>query len=169
MKTDTDNYTVPAGADIGHVHLNVSDVNRSLAFYHGVLGFAIVTRMSDRAAFVSAGGYHHHIGLNSWQSAGGKPPPRGSTGLFHLAVRYPTPQDLGVAVQRVLAAGIALSGATDHGVSRSVYLADPDGNGVELYHDQPEALWPRNERGEPEMFDGKALDLANLLKDQPTA
>jgi catechol 2,3-dioxygenase len=128
--------------DIGHVHLKVSDIDRALAFYVGVLGFELTARMGDQAAFVSAGGYHHHIGLNTWESAGASPPPRRTTGLYHLAVRYPTRATLAEALQRVLEAGIELEGASDHGVSEALYLRDPDGNGVELYRDRPREEWP---------------------------
>jgi catechol 2,3-dioxygenase len=161
-------YTMPSGAHIGHVHLNVADLDRSLAFYCGTLGFRLVTRYADGphgAAFVSAGGYHHHIGLNTWRSRSGTPAPTGHTGLFHLAIAYPNRHDLAQAVRRVLEAGIALGGATDHGVSHSVYLSDPDGNGLELTVDLPESEWPRNARGEPDMFSGKALDLNALLNE----
>jgi catechol 2,3-dioxygenase len=164
MSNDT--YIIPATANIGHIHLNVADLDRSLAFYCGTLGFGLVTRYAEGphgAAFVSAGGYHHHIGLNTWRSRGATPAPSGHTGLFHLAVRYANRRDLARAVRRVLEAGIVLGGATDHGVSHSVYLSDPDGNGVELTCDLPESEWPRNERGEPDMFSGKALDLNNLM------
>ena len=157
-------YTVPAGTDIGHVHLKVSDLERALAFYRGVLGFELVTRYGAQAAFVSAGGYHHHIGLNVWESRGGTPPPRGHTGLFHLAIRYPTRRDLAVAVQRLLAAGVPLQGASDHGVSEAIYLADPDENGIELYWDRPRDRWPYAPDGSIEM--GTApLDLAGLLRE----
>lgn len=162
----TDNgYKIPAGADIGHVHLNVSNIDRALTFYCGVLGFELVTRMGDGAAFVSAGGYHHHIGLNTWRSKGASPPPSGHTGLYHLAVRYPTRRDLAAALRRVLAANIQPQGATNHGVSESIYLTDPDGNGVELTCDQPKEKWPLNENGEPDMFSGKALDINKLLEE----
>lgn len=161
--TDT-TYTIPPTVSIGHVHLNVSDLDRALAFYCGVLGFTLVTRLDDGAAFVAAGSYHHHIGLNTWHTANASPPPRGHTGLYHLAVRYPSRRDLAHAVQRVLNAHIAIHGATDHGVSESVYLADPDENGVELTYDRPIDVWPRNARGEPEMFAGKAMDLTALLR-----
>lgn len=160
--TDT-TYTIPATADIGHVHLNVSNLNRALTFYCGVLGFTLVTRLGDGAAFVAAGNYHHHIGLNTWHTANASPAPDGHTGLYHLAVRYPSRPDLAHAVQRVLNARIPIHGATDHGVSESVYLADPDGNGIELTCDRPISEWPRNARGEPQMFAGKALDIAALL------
>lgn len=132
---------------IGHVHLKVADLDRALGFYCGVLGFELMQRMGDSAAFVSAGGYHHHIGLNTWQSKGGAPPPRGSTGLFHLAILYPNRSALADALQRVLKAGIPLDGAADHGVSEALYLRDPDENGVELYCDRPEADWPRTPDG----------------------
>jgi len=133
--------------DIGHVHLKVADLERAIGFWHGVLGFDIQQRMGDSAAFLSAGGYHHHIGLNTWESAGGSPPPRRSTGLYHVAIRYPDRATLGDALRRVLEAGIALDGASDHGVSEAIYLRDPDENGVELYRDREEAEWPRDAAG----------------------
>lgn len=155
-------YQVPAGVDIGHVHLKVSDLDRALAFYCGVLGFDLTQRMGSEAAFISAGGYHHHIGLNTWLSRGGSAPARGTTGLFHTAIRYPSRRDLAVAVQRVIDAGIKLTGASDHGVSDAIYLDDPDGNGVELYWDRPVKDWPRDAQGTLEMV-SEPLDLAALL------
>ncbi len=131
-------------ARIGHTHLKVSDIDRALGFYCGVLGFELTQRMGDEAAFVSAGGYHHHIGLNTWQSKGGAPPPPGTTGLFHVAILYPTRRALAEALSRVRDAGIPLDGASDHGVSEALYLRDPDHNGIELYWDRPEAEWPRD-------------------------
>src|ERR687883_190479 len=128
--------------DIGHVHLKVSDLDRAVAFYRDVLGFEVQHRYGDQAAFLSAGGYHHHIGLNTWESKGGSPPPRGSTGLFHVAIRYPTRAALAQALRRVLDAGIPLTGASDHGVSEALYLRDPDDNGIELYYDRPREEWP---------------------------
>lgn len=145
---------------IGHVHLKVADLERALAFYCGVLGFALTQRYGTQAAFVSAGGYHHHIGLNTWESAGGSPPP-GHTGLYHLAILYPDRAALADALRRVEAAGIALDGASDHGVSEALYLRDPDGNGVELYRDRPEAEWPRDAQGQLAMLT-RRLDLAGL-------
>ncbi len=133
--------------DIGHVHLKVADLERSLGFWHGVLGFAIMQRMGDSAAFLSAGGYHHHLGLNTWHSQGGTAPPRNSTGLYHVAIRYPDRPALADALRRLANAGIALDGASDHGVSEALYLRDPDGNGVELYRDRPESEWPRSVDG----------------------
>ncbi|MGN7127126.1 VOC family protein [Methylorubrum thiocyanatum] len=146
---------------IGHVHLKVADLERALAFYCGVLGFALTQRYGAQAAFVSAGGYHHHIGLNTWESAGGSPPPPGHTGLYHLAILYPDRAALADALRRVEAAGIALDGASDHGVSEALYLRDPDGNGVELYCDRPEAEWPRDAQGQLAMLT-RRLDLAGL-------
>ena len=128
--------------DIGHVHLKVADLERALAFYVGVLGFELQQRMGDAAAFISAGGYHHHIGLNTWESRGGPPPPRGTTGLYHVAIRYPDRPSLGDALRRLAAAGIPLDGASDHGVSEALYLRDPDQNGIELYRDRPKDEWP---------------------------
>lgn len=146
---------------IGHVHLKVADLDRALGFYCGVLGFGLMQRMGDQAAFVSAGGYHHHIGLNTWESAGGKPPAPGTTGLYHLAILYPTRTALADALARVEAAGILLDGASDHGVSEALYLRDPDGNGVELYRDRPEQDWPRDGAGALRMVT-RPLDLAAL-------
>ncbi|MCB1220523.1 MAG: VOC family protein [Planctomycetales bacterium] len=142
---------IDPGVDIGHVHLRVADVERALDFYCGVLGFTLTQRMGRRAAFVSAGGYHHHIGLNSWQSEGGGPPAPGHTGLFHAAIRYPSPQSLGDAMRRLQQAGWPLTGAADHGVSLALYLNDPDGNGLELYWDRPQADWPLDNDGEMAM------------------
>lgn len=147
---------------IGHVHLKVADLERALGFYCGVLGFELMQRMGDQAAFVSAGGYHHHIGLNTWESAGGGPPAEGTTGLFHLAILYPTRAALADALRRLVKAGIALDGASAHGVSEALYLRDPDGNGVELYRDRPKSEWPRDSRGQLAMF-SRRLDLDGLL------
>ncbi len=147
---------------LGHVHLRVADLDRALAFYHGVLGFEITLRFGDSAAFLSAGGYHHHIGLNTWESLGGSPPPPGTTGLYHLAVLYPTRAALADALQRLSAAHISLDGAADHGVSEALYLHDPDQNGVELYWDRPTDRWPRTPGGELTMYT-RPLDLAGLL------
>ena len=157
---------IDARVNIGHVHLKVSDLDRALAFYCGVLGFELQLRHGDEAAFVSAGGYHHHIGLNTWESKGGPPPPPGTTGLFHTAIRYPDRRTLADAVQRVVDAGIPLSGASDHGVSEAIYLRDPDSNGVELYRDRPKEEWPRTEDGSFTMFT-KPLDVAGLLAELP--
>lgn len=148
--------------DIGHVHLKVADIDRALAFYVGVLGFELRQRLGPQAAFVSAGGYHHHIGLNTWESRGGSPPPRGTTGLYHVAIRYPTRRALADALQRLVEAGVPLQGASDHGVSEALYLADPDGNGVELCWDRPREEWPRTADGELAMVTGP-LDLRGLL------
>ena len=157
---------IDADARIGHVHLKVADLERALAFYCGVLGFELQARMGPDAAFVSAGGYHHHIGLNTWQSRGGSPPAAGTTGLFHAAILYPTRPALARAVRRVLDAGIALDGASDHGVSEAIYLRDPDQNGVELYRDRPVSEWPRPADGAPGVTMYTApLDLADLLSE----
>jgi catechol 2,3-dioxygenase len=153
---------VAAGTRIGHVHLKVADLERALGFYSGVLGFELTQRYGDQAAFLSAGGYHHHIGLNTWESRGGTPPPPGHTGLFHTAILYPTRADLADALRRLTAAGVALDGASDHGVSEALYLRDPDGNGVELYWDRPEAEWPRDADGSLAMVT-RRLDLGALL------
>ncbi len=153
---------ITPGARIGHVHLRVSDLDRSLAFYCGVLGFALTQRLGAQAAFISAGGYHHHIGLNTWQSHGGQAPPPGCTGLFHLAIVYPHRADLADAASRLATAGIELDGASDHGVSEALYLRDPDDNGVELYWDRPAAAWPRAADGALAMST-RRLDLRNLM------
>jgi catechol 2,3-dioxygenase len=147
---------------IGHIHLKVADLERSIAFYHGVLGFEITQRYGKQAAFLSAGGYHHHIGLNTWESLGGSPPPSGTTGLYHTAILYPDRAALADALRRVLAAKIPLDGASDHGVSEALYLRDPDDNGVELYRDRPESEWPRKSDGSLDMF-SRPLDLQALL------
>lgn len=153
---------IAAGTRIGHVHLKVSDIERSLAFYCGVLGFELQQRYGPQAAFVSAGGYHHHIGINTWESLGGSPPPPGTTGLFHVAILYPTRADLADALKRLAASGIPLDGASDHGVSEALYLRDPDQNGVELYWDKPQDQWPRNPDGSLAMVT-RRLDLDSLL------
>jgi len=150
---------------IGHVHLKVADLDRALRFYRDVLGFELTQRYGTQAAFLSAGGYHHHIGLNTWESAGGTPPPAGSTGLYHLAILYPTRAELADALRRVLRAGISLEGASDHGVSEALYLRDADGNGVELYWDRPQEQWPRTPNGELNMGTA-ALDLKDLLREE---
>lgn len=155
-------YHAPPATRIGHVHLKVADLDRALEFYTGVLGFELMARMGTQAAFISAGGYHHHIGLNTWESRGGSPPPEGHTGLYHLAVLYPTRQDLANVVQRVLDAGIRLDGAADHGVSEAIYLRDPDDNGIELYRDRPREEWPTNPDGSLQMYT-RPLDLRGLL------
>lgn len=152
------------GVRIGHVHLKVADLERSLAFYCGVLGFQLTQRYGPGAAFVSAGGYHHHIGLNTWESRGGKAPPRGSTGLYHVAILYPDRQSLADALRRLIEHQIPLDGAADHGVSEAIYLQDPDGNGLELYMDRDPADWPRDAKGELEMTTAP-LDLDALLAD----
>jgi catechol 2,3-dioxygenase len=154
------------GTRIGHVHLKVADLDRALAFYCGVLGFEVMQRYGAQAAFVSAGGYHHHIGLNTWESLGGSPPPPGSTGLYHTAILYPTRPALADALRRVVAAGVPLDGASDHGVSEALYLRDPDENGVELYRDRPEAEWPRTADGSLAMHT-RRLDLDALLAESP--
>jgi catechol 2,3-dioxygenase len=155
---------INAGVRVGHVHLKVADLDRALDFYCGVLGFELMQRRGPQAAFISAGGYHHHIGLNTWESRGGKPPAAGTTGLYHLAVLYPTRAALADALQRLIAANIPLEGASDHGVSEALYLRDPDDNGVELYWDRPREQWPRTVGGELAMFTAP-LDLLGLLKE----
>jgi catechol 2,3-dioxygenase len=159
---------VNPGVRIGHVHLKVANLDRALAFYTGVLGFELMQRFGSQAAFISAGGYHHHIGLNTWESRGGAPPAPGTTGLYHLAILYPTRADLADALRRVIAAGIPLDGASDHGVSEALYLRDPDQNGVELYWDRPEAQWPRSAAGNIQMRTDR-LDLENLLTETKAA
>lgn len=151
---------------IGHVHLKVSDLERALGFYRDVLGFELTQRYGRQAAFLSAGGYHHHIGLNTWESAGGSPPPVNATGLYHVAILYPSRTELADALRRLIQAGIPLEGASDHGVSEALYLRDPDGNGVELYHDRPREQWPHTPDGEIAMFT-HPLDLEALLKEAP--
>jgi len=155
---------IDAGVRIGHVHLKVADLDRALAFYCGVLGFELTQRYGVQAAFISAGGYHHHIGLNTWESAGGRPPAPGTTGLFHLAILYPTRAKLADALRRLAAAGIELDGASDHGVSEALYLRDPDDNGVELYWDRPKEQWPKALQGGVQMFT-RRLDLEVLLEE----
>lgn len=147
---------------IGHVHLRVANLDRAISFYNGVLGFEVVLRFGNSAAFLSAGGYHHHIGLNTWESLGGKPPAPGTTGLYHLAILYPTRASLADALRRLSAAGVPLDGASDHGVSEAIYLSDPDGNGVELYWDHPRESWPVDDIGALTMFT-RPLDLKGLL------
>lgn len=154
---------IDGGARIGHVHLKVADLDRALAFYCGVLGFTLMQRYGAQAAFVSAGGYHHHIGLNTWESRGGSPPAPGTTGLYHLAILYPTRPALADALRRLAAARIPLDGASDHGVSEALYLRDPDQNGVELYWDRPESEWPRTPDGHLEMYT-RRLDLDDLFR-----
>ncbi len=158
-----ENARIDPGVRIGHVHLKVADIERALSFYRDVLGFEVTQRYGTDAVFLSAGGYHHHIGLNTWDSKGGKPPARGTTGLFHLAVLYPTRAALADALRRVMTAGITLDGASDHGVSEALYLRDPDGNGVELYWDRPKESWPRAADGSLRMFT-RPLDLDALSR-----
>jgi len=159
---------IDSRVSIGHVHLKVADLERALKFYCGVLGFELQQRFGSSAAFISAGGYHHHIGLNTWESAGGSPPPPRSTGLYHLAILYPTRAALADALRRLVNAGVELDGAADHGVSEALYLRDPDGNGVELYLDRPKEKWPRTPDGELAMFT-HPLDLDALLAEAPSA
>ena len=165
MKENPASQPIDPAVRIGHVHLKVADLKRALKFYCGVLGFELHQRFGSQAAFISAGGYHHHIGLNTWESAGGQPPPRHSTGLYHLAILYPTRAALSDALRHLIAAGIELDGAADHGVSEALYLRDPDGNGVELYRDLPQEKWPRTPNGELAMFT-RALDLDSLLAEK---
>jgi len=154
--------SAPATARVGHIHLRVSDLDRSIAFYSGILGFAVTQRYGSGAAFLAAGDYHHHIGLNTWESLGATPPPKGHTGLYHSAFLYPDRQALADTLARVVAAGVAIDGAADHGVSEAVYLRDPDENGVELYVDKPMSEWPRNDNGDLRMVNDR-LDVAALL------
>ena len=168
MKEEPAWRPIDARVTIGHVHLKVADLERALGFYCGVLGFELTQRLGSGAAFVSAGGYHHHIGLNTWESHEGTPPPPGTTGLYHLAILYPTRASLADALRRVLAADIELEGASDHGVSEAIYLRDPDDNGVELYWDRPREQWPRASDGGITMFT-HPLDLDALLKESSVA
>ncbi len=149
---------------VGHVHLKVADLDRAIGFYSGILGFDVTQRYGTQAAFLSAGGYHHHIGLNTWESKGGKPPPPGHTGLYHTAFLFPDRKSLAQVLKRIVEANYPLDGASDHGVSEAIYLSDPDGNGVELYRDRPEADWPRNPDGTLSMTTGQ-LDLHKLLSE----
>jgi len=158
--------TMNSKVRIGHIHLKVADLERAIAFYHGVLGFEVTQRLGEQAAFLSAGGYHHHIGLNTWESLGGTAPPAGHTGLYHTAILYPDRRSLADALRRVVDAGIMLDGAADHGVSEALYLRDPDGNGVELYRDRPESEWPRDAQGQLAMYT-RPLDLDALLREVP--
>jgi catechol 2,3-dioxygenase len=160
--------TIDPRVDIGHVHLKVADIERSLAFYVGVLGFEVQQQWDDQAAFISAGGYHHHIGLNTWESKGGSPPPSGTTGLYHVAIRYPDRTALADALRRLVDAHIPLTGASDHGVSIALYLRDPDDNGVELYYDRPKEEWPRPQDGDGVAMYTRPVDLQALLADAPT-
>lgn len=154
---------IDPAVDIGHIHLKVADLDRAIAFYSGVLGFEVTGRYGKQAAFLSAGGYHHHIGLNTWESSGGSPPARGTTGLYHVAIRYPTRAALADALRRLVAAGVPLEGASDHGVSEALYLRDPDGNGIELYWDRPREEWPRGANGAIQMV-SEPLDLEALIR-----
>jgi catechol 2,3-dioxygenase len=168
MTSDETPRPIDPKVRIGHVHLKVADLERALTFYCGVLGFNLTQRYGTQAAFISAGGYHHHIGLNTWESLGGSSPPPGTTGLYHTAILYPTRRALADALRRVLNAGILLDGASDHGVSEALYLCDPDDNGVELYWDRPPEAWPRTPHGELAMFT-RRLDLNGLLKEVEAA
>jgi catechol 2,3-dioxygenase len=160
--------SIDPGVDIGHVHLKVADIDRSLGFYCEVLGFELQQRLGEQAAFVSAGGYHHHIGLNTWESRGGSPPPAGTTGLYHVAIRYPSRAALADALRRLIEAGVPLEGASDHGVSEALYLRDPDSNGIELYWDRPQSQWPRTSDGQLAMVTAP-LDLRDLLGEAESA
>lgn len=162
MSAEADFPSIDPGVSIGHVHLKVADLERAVVFYRNVLGFELMQRFGHTAAFLSAGGYHHHIGLNTWESAGGSPPPPGTTGLYHVAIRYPSRATLAGALRRLIGAGIALDGAADHGVSEALYLHDPDGNGIELYRDRPRDQWPVTPDGNLAMVT-HPLDLDALL------
>lgn len=162
-EVDKKESAIDPQVQVGHVHLKVADLDRALGFYQGVLGLEVMQRIADSAAFLSAGGYHHHLGLNTWESAGGSPPPPGTTGLYHIALLYPTRAALADALRRLVAAGIPLEGASDHGVSEALYLRDPDGNGVELYWDKPREVWPRTADGGLAMYT-RRLDLEGLLQ-----
>ena len=164
METKPNSPSIDSGVRIGHVHLKVADLDRALKFYCGVLGFELMQRFGSQAAFISAGGYHHHIGLNTWESKGGSPPPPGTTGLYHVAILYPTRASLADALRRLMAANIELDGAADHGVSEALYLRDPDKNGVELYRDRPQNEWPRTQSGEIAMYT-RELNLSDLLSE----
>jgi catechol 2,3-dioxygenase len=155
------------GVDIGHVHLKVADLERAIGFYRDVLGFDLMQQMGDQAAFLSAGGYHHHIGLNTWESKGGSPPPPGTTGLYHVAIRYPNRAGLADALKRLVDNRVPISGASDHGVSEAIYLHDPDGNGIELYRDRPRDEWPMAPDGEGVAMVSIPLDLEALLAEAP--
>ena len=161
-EVDKKENAIDPQVQVGHVHLKVADLDRALGFYQGVLGLEVMQRIGDSAAFLSAGGYHHHLGLNTWESAGGSPPPPGTTGLYHIALLYPTRAALADALRRLVAAGIPLEGASDHGVSEALYLRDPDGNGVELYWDKPREAWPQTADGGLAMYT-RRLDLEGLL------
>jgi catechol 2,3-dioxygenase len=164
MAVEPPQPSIDPGVDIGHVHLKVADIDRSLAFYCGALGFELMARMGSEAAFISAGGYHHHIGLNTWESARGSPPPPGTTGIYHVAIRYPSRRALAEALRRLDEVGVALSGASDHGVSEALYLKDPDGIGLELYWDRPKERWPRSPDGGVAMFSAP-LDIGDLRRE----
>jgi catechol 2,3-dioxygenase len=155
--------TIDPRVDIGHAHLKVSDIDRALGFYRDVLGFEVTQRLGDQAAFLSAGGYHHHLGLNTWESRGGAPPPPGTTGLYHVAIRYPDRATLADALNRVVQARIPITGASDHGVSEAIYLRDPDGNGIELYRDRPREEWPKSPNGDGIAMFTAPLDLGALM------
>ena len=162
---DTKSYQAPAQTRIGHVHLQVTDLDKALAFYVGILGFTLMQRLGNQAAFISAGGYHHHIGLNTWNSLGGPPARKQGAGLYHTAILYPTRADLAQALRQLAAANYPITGSADHGVSEALYLDDPDGNGVELYWDRPRAQWPLAPDGSVQMYT-RALDLAGLLAEK---
>jgi len=162
MSNENNNYKIPAGTSIGHVHLKVSDIKRSLDFYCGLLGFELTTTYGPDAAFISAGGYHHHIGLNTWYSKNAQPAPESSSGLFHIAIKYPERKDLAIIFRRLQNAGYPIDGASDHGVSEAIYLSDPDSIGVELYWDKPREEWPLKEDGSLQMFT-RSLDLRSLM------
>ena len=160
----SDNYKIPPETNIGHIHLKVSDLKRSMDFYYSLLGFELISTYGDEAAFISAGDYHHHIGLNTWHSKGAPPAPKRNTGLFHTAILYPSRKDLAVILQRLIDHSYPITGASDHGVSEAIYLDDPDKNGVELYRDRPKDEWPKDSDGNIDMFT-RPLDLDDLLNE----
>ena len=162
---ETGRARLPAGTHIGHTHLKVADLERAVHFYCDVLGFDLIEKVGDQVAFVSAGGYHHHVGLNTWESKGGTPPPPGHTGLYHHAIVLPTRKDLAITVKRVMDSGWPLTGASDHITHEAIYLDDPDGNGIELYWDRPSEQWPRKPDGRVTLIGGHALDLRDLLSE----